>query len=305
MKHPILPLLAICFLTSSLSAQTGQPRLKLTGIINLPGYKCVLVEERDSNPGFRQTSHHLLQEGERVAWLEVGRIDPGNGTVKMNLEVEKTNATVTLKLYTEANPLATNRANDQPGIQLHDADLEHILLLYGEVSKRTLLRPTLAPSRFTLQASASNRVEATLVLANALNRKGITNIPDGNKFIMILPTEKASMAVPRSAQIAAPLEQSESRSSTPAVTIPAGQINFPNVDFGSTYIFYVELAYRNRQRDPSAPLPPSSENIHFRTQTPLTRAEAIYAFDTLFSWQNIKVVPSGTSLVKAVQIVPK
>jgi hypothetical protein len=299
MKYLLFPILLLCLSSSPSPAQTGSADLKLTGIINLPGYKCALLEDS------KRITRLTLLEGQREGSVEVVQIDSENGTAKLNLKVGKTNAVVTLQLNSETNPPTTSRVNAHSAIQLHDANLEHVLQLYGQFSERSLLRPTLTTGPFTLQAPATNQAEAALALAEALAAKGLTNIPDGKKFIIVLPVEKASMAVPRSSQIQSPAGQAKFGLPSPADIIPTGQINFPDVNFASVFTFYVELAYQNRQRDRSASLPPSFENIHFRTQTSLTRAEVVYALDTLFSWQNIKIVPVGTNLVKAAQITPK
>lgn len=182
------------------------------------------------------------------------------------------------------NPSSTT--NDQQlAIQLKNADITQVIAIYGEVTGRTVLRPQLTLTPFNVDIQAKNKSEAIAALTEAFEDKGLKVIPDGEKFVMIIPKEKASMAIPRSAQI----------KSTPGIA-PAGEINFPKVDFARAAMIYANL--RGKTLDQTRPIPPSFQPISLRTHAPLTKEETIYALETLFSWQDVKFVPVGNDLLQ-------
>ena len=64
---------------------------------------------------------------------------------------------------------------------------------------------------------------------------------------------------------------------------------------------YADL--RHRKFDPRARIPPTRyEHIDLRTQTAVTREEALHAVETLLAWAGIKIVPVGDDQMKAVQV---
>lgn len=297
--------LVVCFWAGRACGETGVPEVKLTGIVNLPGYKRALIESKPTGVGFEQKSFQILKEGEREETIEVMEIDSVKGTARVGLPAGKTNAIVTLQMDGKPSTPGTNHFQSGTSIQLHDASLEQVLRLYGEFCERTLLRPSLTAEPFTLQATPGNKAEAALVLQKALLAQGITNIPDGKKFMMVLPVERAAMADPRSDQLKSSAPPAKESAKEGAGIVPAGEICIPGADCTQALIFYAQLAYGDRRLDPQAPVLRNVELIHLITQTPVTREEAIYAMETLFEWQNIKVIPSGSNYVKAVQMAPR
>ena len=85
---------------------------------------------------------------------------------------------------------------------LDNADIEPVLALYSEFTQRTLLKPLLGGIPwFTLQATAMNRAEAALVLEKALDAREIASIPDGTRFLMVVPKRQAATVKPRSLEL--------------------------------------------------------------------------------------------------------
>lgn len=274
----LLPLLFFCGVCFP-SVGAGPSPAKLTGIINLPGYKCALLECFD--PDLRRIEQFTLQEGQRVGWVEILQIDPINGVVKLKVRSSLTNEVLNLDLGSwdaggETQPSA------HPAIQLREAALDEVISLYAEFMQRTVLRPPLAKNPVTLRAEAANQAEAAAVVARSLADKGLTNILDGNKFVMIVPVERASMANPHSAQLEFPpaVPTTPKSGSSPEEIIPSGTINFPGTDLYQVLSIYAEMI--GRQFDRNADFPWRGKTIFLRTQSPLTKEEAIYALDTVF-----------------------
>ena len=78
--------------------------------------------------------------------------------------------------------------------------------------------------------------------------------------------------------------------------IGAGEISFAAVEIDKVLTIYAELVGRTVLRPSSLPAPP----ITIRTQTPLTRKEAIQALDSVLALNGITMIPSGEKFVKAV-----
>lgn len=80
------------------------------------------------------------------------------------------------------------------------------------------------------------------------------------------------------------------------VIIPPGLIKFQDADLFQVLEFYQDLTGRTVIRP--ATLPPTK--ISVRTQTPLTRREAVQLLDSILAMNGITMVPQGEKFVKAV-----
>jgi type II secretory pathway component GspD/PulD (secretin) len=87
-----------------------------------------------------------------------------------------------------------------------------------------------------------------------------------------------------------------STNTLPEDTLPAGTINFPATDLNQVLQIYSELVGRTVLRPTTLPAP----TITLKTQTPLTRHEAIQAFDAVLALNGIAVVNVGDKFVKVV-----
>lgn len=79
--------------------------------------------------------------------------------------------------------------------------------------------------------------------------------------------------------------------------LPAGLIKFNEADLSQVLEIYQELTGRTVLK----PNTVAQTKISIRTQTPLTRAEAVQALDSILSMNGITMVPQGDKFVKAVQ----
>ncbi len=78
--------------------------------------------------------------------------------------------------------------------------------------------------------------------------------------------------------------------------LPAGTINFPSTDLNQVLQIYAELVNRTILRPTSLPAP----TITLKTQTPLTKREAIQAFDAVLALNGVAMINVGEKFVKAV-----
>jgi general secretion pathway protein D len=83
---------------------------------------------------------------------------------------------------------------------------------------------------------------------------------------------------------------------TDSEILPPGLIKFQDADIAQVLEIYQELTGRTVLKPSSLP----ATKISIRTQTELTRAEAVQALDSILSMNGITMVPQGTKFVKAV-----
>jgi type II secretory pathway component GspD/PulD (secretin) len=77
---------------------------------------------------------------------------------------------------------------------------------------------------------------------------------------------------------------------------PPGLIKFQDTDLSQVLDFYQELTGRTVVRPASLP----ATKVTIRSQTPLTRTEAIQALDTILAMNQITMIPQGAKFIKAV-----
>ena len=249
----------------------------------LPDLKLALLEPV---PRLNEARYLLLAEGQRDTEIEVVKIDPANRSVKLNIYAKAGLVPLTL----------TNLAlKPGPGVFLDNAKLDPVLCLYGKLCNRTLLRSSLLPQdSLTLNAAATNYAEAAQVLQSALAGKGISSVPDGNRFLMVVPKIEASTVKPRAAQI-----KSSAAAGSGGETLTPGMIDFINVDPAQVLDIYALLVGRKVQRAKSWSSG-VAVTINLVTQTPVSKEEAIYALETVLEWAGLKLVRVGEDSLKAV-----
>ena len=201
-----------------------------------------------------------------------------------------------------AEKTATNQTLSQSSstpahlpIQLENVHLDEVLDLYSAASHRTLLRaPHLPNPPITLRTAATNRAEVAQILASAITSNHVRLVLDGEKFVLVTPEWLETN--PHSDKIkSAPAKTNE--------ITHAGEIDFRSVTVNQFVDIYLRLIGRQLPEHNSMP-PGFGDTITFATVNPLSKEEAIYAFNTLLAFQNIKVVPVGTNEAKIEWISP-
>jgi len=287
---------ALCLALTALCAESSPPASlpRLAGIVSLADRSSVVLEVVE--PRHATPSLIILSERQREGDVEITRIAPDKGSVELRLQ-GASSATVRLQN-------ATNLP--MPGIVLEDAGINAVLQLFAQYTNRSLLCwPDLPATSFSLRAAAKDQAGGARILAQALVEKGLSIIPDGEKFLMVVPQSKATAVKPH-APLAKALPVSENK--TPAATpgsggtgqelLPPGMIYFRGADVHQVADIYAMML--RRQFDHSERLP-AGGTISFKTQTLITKEEGIYALETLLRWSGIKLVPVGEDKLKAVR----
>lgn len=279
-----------------LPAQGPSSGLRLSGMIKVEGMKLAVLEV--PRPLSQPAREIIMGEGQREDRTELIAVYPENGTAKIHVSGESGSRLIGLKNQNRPE------GGTSIGLALEDVSLHSVLQLLGSVSGRTVLQhPSLPTMKFTLANAVTNRAEAAQILMAALAEKQILVVPDGEKFWLVAPKAHASALNPRSTQSLA-----MSTNSAEAQLLPAGSINYQGAPVISVLMVYIE--FRGDKLDRNFPLPAlkgdfGHDGIFLTMKTELTKAECLYAMETLIDWQGIKIVPAGNGLVKAVSILPE
>ena len=307
----ILFLLAGC---QSLLAK-DLPTVTLSGLVRLPDEEEVVLELRGDMPSPRR---YILKAGQRDGGLEVLGIHAEEGAADLAMKVStgetsippsvseiKFDADGKLLISTVRFPEATNRlARGETGLIFLNTDWRDVLNFYSRFSNRTLLHAATLPGfKLTLKAVARDRQEAAAILEQALLAKGISSIPDGDKFLALLRTSDADNFKPRSSEltnVVPVLSKSQlpvSANQSGEAILP-GMINFLSVEPKDVAMIYAELVGRKFDRSQMPPCP----SITFRTQTPMRKEEALYALDTIFAFGGVKMENVGDDMMRLVPL---
>jgi hypothetical protein len=223
----------------------------------------------------------IVGPGEREGQIAVLALDCKSGSVTLNCS--GTNLTLALP------PSAGAGA---PAVHLTNAPLPVVLKLYREFTGLTLLEhPVLSRANLTIIADTEDRAVLATVFATALTNAGIVSIPDGEKFLRIVPAYIAA-----SVQSQARFRMLATNEPAPAEErFPSGAINFVGAKGVQVAMIYAEMA--GKKLDLSTPAPPV-QDIVFRNQQPLTRAEILHALDVHFAWRGVKMLAVGEQQVR-------
>jgi hypothetical protein len=285
-KVNLVCLIAITAIGVCAQNQPDIPRL--SGIVNLREGKAAVFEfATNCCGGPRQL---VLSDGHELWGVNVLKISPEQKTVE--IKVDGVETPVTLKLA-----ISSNSSQASPGtINLVDASLHSCLELYGEYSGKTLLYwPNIPPTNFSLSTSATNDSELTAIFQKALAEKQIQTVPDGDKFLVIVPQSKLS-AVKPNAPKPKPIDATKAGSEL----LRAGSIWLHGASIEQIFDVYADLVGANYDRSPPR-FEAADPNIFLYTRSPLSKEECVYAFDTLFRWRGFEMVRTN-GLVRPVQL---
>jgi hypothetical protein len=278
----------VCLILSlALSALAAEPDIRLVGFINLPTFRKVVILQdlQDSKHRAR-----ILGKGEREGEVEVVAISP-------------TELSATLTVHTNRNvKLTMEGAKIDPGtptptILLQNVNFRSVLDLYQNFCQRTLLmHPKLSNAPFTFRSSATNEAGAVGDLQKAFAEREIVMVPDGEKFLMIAPEYAAASLQPRSMQ-AKPNDSNGDPHKEEM--IPPGTIDFRGADTYQVLAVYGMLV--DHKLSQTSRLPPHDFSGYFlKTQTPLSRTEAIYALEALVNLHGLNVVTQSDGSIAGV-----
>ena len=204
----------------------------------------------------------------------------------------------------------------EPGlIDFRGADLNQVIGIYAVLSQRTVLRPVILPAlNITLKTTcALNKVEALYAFATVLALNDICLIEDGVRFAQIVPGYMRSEVHP-SAPIPEPGAKLFDPKHVPSMGVlppsvgPVTEIERLEQELDRLRTkFYDFMHLSDPSRCPARRLlefyadlarktPVPSKNfdathLWFHVETPLTKAELLYAIETSFRLNNLAIIP--------------
>lgn len=166
--------------------------------------------------------------------------------------------------------------------------LEKALLLYGELSGRTVLcHPAVARMPLAFSSASTNRAEILASLEAALDKQAIAVIPDGEKFVLMGFKSQAALLVPGATNLPA----------TKTKPYPKGTIDFHNASMAPVLSVYAAIL--GKKLDQTSPLPVAGEVTLVQT-CELTKEEILYAFETLMRWRDWELISVNEQTVRVV-----
>jgi len=155
--------------------------------------------------------------------------------------------------------------------------------------------PNVPATRPATNISAANAAAAR-ALAAATNRAALQATP-------VVPGIPGAPTAPAPRNVAGAAAQPPGgaapgvvgTANTAEEIIPPGQIKFVDADIGQVLEIYQELTGRTVLKPTSLP----AVKISIRTQTALTRSEAVLALESILSMNGVTMIPQGTKFVKA------
>jgi hypothetical protein len=263
------------------SAQTTGNNVSVIGIINGFGLDCAVLTVVDPNHEVPITNQIALSEGQSFWGTTVRRLDAKTGVVTVDLGGE-----MRLLRFQDTNNSGTNAAlgGVAPAIRLRGvlfSGMVGIRDLYAQLKDRNVLEyPGLGERRFSLTANPQNKAEAVKVFEQMFEREKIAIIPDGRKFVMLVPYASTNSVMPLSDQI----------HSTGELLAPHSMNLFGGVPLDKVLELYGQYQGRPVNRALEAPC---CSLIYFVQQTPLSKEEICYALETLFAWNGIRLISNG------------
>jgi type II secretory pathway component GspD/PulD (secretin) len=260
--------------SAGLRAAENEASVKLTGVAEGKDRPYALFEII-SRPG-RPVVRPILAIGERAEGVEVKDIDTKSGRVRVI-----NNGVETFYLVDDGEPAASGRA-----LHFNSVDLAQFLEIYQELSGRTVLRPDSLPgTKISIRTQTElTRAETMQALDSILSMNGITTRPRGEKFIFVVQSNQAN----RLSFISDP-----PAASSAGEILPPGLIKFMEADIHQVLEIYQELSHRTVLK----PSDLVGRKVSVRTQTELTREEAIWVFDAMLGLADIAMIPQGDKFV--------
>jgi hypothetical protein len=317
---PLIGVLAFALADTAFSARAAEPVMRLVGIVTVTNQPMALLEKESASPLHVE---FMLVPGQRDDGIEVLEIDSAAGKVKLEVEGKTQEiafaAAPRSGLASPASQLGlAGQLNQRAGIRLQGAGLRQVFALYQQLAERSFIRPTALPD-IRLDLGSQEQVTVTDILQGieqALREKGITLKPDGDKFVIATKVGDPDRITPEVREAAAklaattrepaPAQQGSNTepqhspdapnpntSATQEPVLPAGTINFPGTDLDQVLPIFQELANRTLLRPLILPATP----IDFRTYTPTTKVEAIYAFTAFLALNGVSVLPVGDHFI--------
>jgi len=253
------------------AAEVEWPRL--VGIVNATNKpQAVLVMPRLPTPDFWGPGFPQLHAGEATGGFDVRSIDPASGTVRLGHTKWAQETDV---------KLARLEAGQNYALHFERAPLTSAIDTYQNLSGRTVIHsPQLVEADIDIHISNMPRAEVLTALAKALEAHDTWLIPYADKYAFALPARHKALAESIPPPRPAPVE---------GFAIPPGLIKFTSADLVQVLEFYTQLSGRTVLRPSNLP----GTKVTLSTQTPLSRAEAIWVMEAALRVSALITVPAG------------
>jgi len=148
------------------------------------------------------------------------------------------------------------------------------------VADRTIVRPVTLPigPLYTL-SFAKGKPEVAKQLEALFRAKQIEIVSVGDRLALVMP-----LVLARDTRTIDLLARGPSPADNLREEFPRGSVNLLNVDLETLLKIYADVTGQFRKNGPKI----VSGLFSFQNQTPLTRAEMKFAFDTLLAWQDLR-----------------
>jgi hypothetical protein len=184
-------------------------------------------------------------------------------------------------------------AGNTVGLFIDKMELNQILNLYVSLANRTVLRPCQLPA-FELSFYTKENISSLdlmSAIASALKQKDVIIQPHGDKFLTVAREVNVGLLTPEVETASASLAQTSV--SKAEELLPAGLINFQNIDLSQAVQIYGDLVDRTVIRPTALP----ATTVKLFTATALTRSEVVYSMTATFALNGISVMPAGEKFV--------
>jgi hypothetical protein len=180
-------------------------------------------------------------------------------------------------------------------INFPHTDFNQVVMIFGELANRTVIRPATLPSpAFSIRTySPLTRGEALFAFTAVLAANGLAVVPAGDKFMLVCP-------VFQRAQVEALVERTlATNPGVAADATPPATIDLNRADLNQVLALYREVNGRTIEVADSLPRP----RFWLRSQTPLTSAEVLSALDLLLGVNGFEVVPGNDSTAAKLLVI--
>lgn len=289
-------LCALSFSVLLTVAHAADTEVNLVGVVSGLGEDSAVIEIRTA--GRRTPEVVDLKPGQAMGGVEIFGIEPAKGAVSVAVNGGQRK----LSLPADWDYGTTNELDPGlPVMYFRALPLQEAIKLYADNKKRTmLLHPKLGNPTLSLKMNARTPAEAAEAWEKLFHEHNVATIPDGEDFVMVVPSALTNAVTPRAATIA------PNNSSSPMpLSVPAMSVVFRNAPIQlvlQTYADFVHKEIVNLQDNSWSksvyPLTP----VTFVQTTPLSREEISYALQTLIEWRDIRIAPAADGKFKLEQI---
>jgi type II secretory pathway component GspD/PulD (secretin) len=179
-----------------------------------------------------------------------------------------------------------------PGMmKFQDSDVLQVLIIYQELTGRTVLRPNDLPSKkisVRSQTALTRKEAAWLLEAVLFAQGGLTAFREADKFVFVIPSDRKG-GLPRIDSPAAPPD---------GTSFAPGLMNFQDAAIEQVVGVYATLS--GQEALPLAPQVPRAK-LSIRNQQALSKAEAMFALEAVAALNGLRFESLAG---EKVQVVP-